>query len=126
MSGRTTGWLWFAPLALIWLLSGSLFSVSEMEQALLIRLGAPIGAMTQPGLQFKLPLLDSVIYYDSRLLTLEPPLEQVILGDQKRVEVKPMPATAWRTLSSSTKPCVPFLRPSYTWPNCSVLLCGAN
>lgn len=88
MSGRITVWLWFAPLAFVWLLSGSLFSVSEIEQALVIRLGAPIGAMTQPGLQFKLPLLDSVIYYDSRLLTLEPPLEQVILGDQKRVEVK--------------------------------------
>lgn len=88
MSGRIPGWLWFAPLALLWLCSRSLFSVSEIEQALVIRLGAPIGAMTQPGLQFKLPLLDSVVYYDARLLTLEPPLEQVILGDQKRVEVK--------------------------------------
>jgi len=33
-------------------------------------------------------LLDSVIYYDSRLLTLEPAVEQVILGDQKRIEVQ--------------------------------------
>ena len=88
MSGRFMVWLCFGTLALLWLLSGSLFSVSEIEQALVIRLGAPIGATTQPGLQFKLPLLDSVVYYDARLLTLEPPLEQVILGDQKRVEVK--------------------------------------
>lgn len=88
MSGRFMAWLWFGAFALLWLLSGSLFSVSEIQQALVIRLGAPIGVMTQPGLQFKLPLLDSVVYYDARLLTLEPPLEQVILGDQKRVEVK--------------------------------------
>ena len=88
MSRRFMAWLWFGAFALLWLLSGSLFSVSEIQQALVIRLGAPIGVMTQPGLQFKLPLLDSVVYYDARLLTLEPPLEQVILGDQKRVEVK--------------------------------------
>jgi membrane protease subunit HflC len=88
MSSRLIGWLWVGTFALLWLLSGSLFSVSEIEQALVIRLGAPIAAVARPGLQFKLPMLDSVVYYDSRLLTLEPPLEQVILGDQKRVEVK--------------------------------------
>ena len=88
MSARLIGWLAPGALAFLWLLSGSLFSVSEIEQALVIRLGAPVGAVTQPGLKLKLPMIDSVVYYDARLVTLEPPLEQVILGDQKRVEVK--------------------------------------
>lgn len=72
----------------LWLLSTSLYTVNEVQQALIVRLGAPIGAVTEPGLQLKLPLVDSVIYYDNRLLTLEPAVEQVILGDQKRIEVQ--------------------------------------
>ena len=70
------------------LVSVSTFVVSETEQALIIRLGAPQRVVSTPGLDFKMPLVDSVIYYDSRQLLLEPPLEQVILGDQKRIEVQ--------------------------------------
>ncbi|MGA2708827.1 MAG: protease modulator HflC [Steroidobacteraceae bacterium] len=73
---------------LLWLLSNTLYTLSEVQQALIVRLGAPIGAVSEPGLKFKLPMIDSVIYYDSRLLTLEPAAEQVILGDQKRIEVQ--------------------------------------
>ena len=73
---------------LLWLLSNTLYTVSEDQQALIVRLGAPIGVVNEPGLKFKLPLVDSVIYYDKRLLTVEPTVEQVILGDQKRIEVQ--------------------------------------
>jgi membrane protease subunit HflC len=69
------------------LAASTLFTVSETEQALIVRTGAPQGVITEPGLKVKVPLLDSVIFYDTRLLTLEPPAEQVILGDQKRIEV---------------------------------------
>ena len=54
----------------------------------MVRLGAPIGVATQPGLMTKAPFIDNVISYDTRLLLLEPPTEQVILGDQKRLEVQ--------------------------------------
>jgi membrane protease subunit HflC len=73
---------------LLWLLSATLYTVSEVQQALIVRLGAPIGVVNEPGLKFKLPLVDSVIFYDRRLLTMEPAAEQVILGDQKRIEVQ--------------------------------------
>lgn len=75
-----------AALAL-WLLDEALYTVSETQQALVVRLGAPIGVVGKPGLQFKVPLIDTVIYYDTRLLPLYPPAEQIILGDQKRIEV---------------------------------------
>jgi len=80
----------FAAVAfvLLWLLSNTLYTLGEVQQALIVRLGAPIGVVNEPGLKFKLPMIDSVIYYDSRLLTLEPAVEQVILGDQKRIEVQ--------------------------------------
>jgi len=77
-----------AVIALLWLAASATYSVTEMQQALIVRVGAPIGVVSSPGLKFKLPLADSVIYYDRRLLTLEPPTEQVILGDQKRLEVQ--------------------------------------
>ncbi|MGA2043932.1 MAG: protease modulator HflC [Roseiarcus sp.] len=87
-----TSWLRPALAALLGLalaaLWSSLYAVGEGEQALLVRLGAPIGASAEPGLKMKMPFIDSVIVYDARLLLLEPPAEQVILGDQKRLEVQ--------------------------------------
>ena len=77
-----------AAFVLAWLLSGTLYTVHEGEQVLVVRQGAPIGVITEPGLKLKMPLIDSVTYYEARLLTLEPPPEQVILGDQKRIVVQ--------------------------------------
>jgi membrane protease subunit HflC len=71
-----------------WTLSSALYTVQEATQALVVRLGAPVGVVTEPGLRLKMPVIDSVIVYDTRLLPLEPPSEQVILGDQKRLEVQ--------------------------------------
>ena len=74
--------------ALSWLLASSLFTVAQTDQALLVRLGRPVRTETQPGLNFKIPLIDSVVLYDKRLLPLEPGVDQIILGDQKRIEVE--------------------------------------
>ncbi|MFI4889263.1 MAG: protease modulator HflC [Steroidobacterales bacterium] len=88
MSARRSVGLVAAALFLLWLLSTTLYTVSEVQQALIVRLGAPIGVVNEPGLKFKLPLVDSAIFYERRLLTMEPSVEQVILGDQKRIEVQ--------------------------------------
>lgn len=63
----------------------SLFTLNEGENALVVRLGAPVGVIETPGLKVKAPFIDSVFINDARLLLLEPPSEQVILGDQKRI-----------------------------------------
>ncbi|HAT49735.1 MAG: protease modulator HflC [Nitrospirae bacterium] len=80
--------LFVLALFALWLLSATLYVVGETQQALVIRFGAPVVPVHEPGLKAKLPLIDRVIYYDARLLTLELPTEQVILGDQKRIEVQ--------------------------------------
>jgi membrane protease subunit HflC len=86
----TPFWIAAALAALAaYLLSDSMFVVSEGQQALVVRLGAPVAEARTPGLRFKAPLIDSVYAYDTRLLLLEAPIEQVILGDQKRLEVQP-------------------------------------
>ena len=85
---RSTVLGWMAVALLLWLVSAVAYVVSETEQALVVRLGAPVRVVNTPGLNAKWPLVDTLIVYDSRQLLLEPPLEQVILGDQKRIEVQ--------------------------------------
>jgi membrane protease subunit HflC len=71
----------------LYIIGSSFYVLRESQLALLIRLGAPSGVISEPGLKFKFPFIDSLVFYDGRLQTLLPPTEQVILGDQKRIEV---------------------------------------
>ena len=77
----------FAAFA-IWTLSEAVYSVTEGQRALIVRLCMPVEVVAEPGLKTKLPFIDSAITFDTRLLLLEPPAVQVILGDQKRLEVE--------------------------------------
>jgi membrane protease subunit HflC len=65
----------------------SLFTVYQTRLALVVRLGQPVRVVTEPGLNFKIPLIDSVIYVDKRILDLENPSQEVIASDQKRLVV---------------------------------------
>jgi membrane protease subunit HflC len=89
VKGRALGIAAALAALLVYLLSDSVYVVAEGQQALVARLGAPVAQIRTPGLRFKAPLIDSVYAYDTRLLLLEAPTEQVILGDQKRLEVQP-------------------------------------
>src|SRR5438128_8394840 len=65
----------------------SVFTVQQTEQALVVRLGRPVDVVSQPGLNFKAPFIDSVISIDKRILDLENPAQEVIASDQKRLVV---------------------------------------
>ena len=65
----------------------SLFTVSQTEQALVVRLGRPVDVVSEPGLNFKAPFIDTVISIDKRILDLENPSQEVIASDQKRLVV---------------------------------------
>ena len=65
----------------------SMFTVYQTQQALVVRLGQPVRGITEPGLNFKVPLIDSVITIDKRILDLESPAQEVIASDQKRLVV---------------------------------------
>jgi membrane protease subunit HflC len=73
-------------LALI-VLYGSVFTVYQTSQVIVVRLGQPIRVVTDPGLNFKVPLLDSVISVEKRIVDLENPAQEVITSDQKRLVV---------------------------------------
>ncbi|MGJ0506155.1 MAG: protease modulator HflC [Methylocystis sp.] len=82
----------FALLALIGLaaLGGALFTVEQTEQALVLRFGEPVagrGLITQPGLHFKIPLIENVVTFDNRILDVESPNLEVLAADNQRLEV---------------------------------------
>lgn len=65
----------------------AVFTVPQTEQALVVRFGKPVDVVTEPGLHFKVPFIDSVIAIDRRILDLENPSQEVIASDQKRLVV---------------------------------------
>ena len=65
----------------------SLFIVNQTQTALVLRLGSLREVITKPGLNIKVPLIEDVVYYDRRVLALDPPSEQIIMADQKRIDV---------------------------------------
>jgi modulator of FtsH protease HflC len=76
-----------ALVVLFVLVESTLFTVGQTEQALVAQFGEVVGPIRKPGLNVKLPFVQNVITFDKRLLGLELPGEQVILGDQRRLVV---------------------------------------
>jgi membrane protease subunit HflC len=70
------------------LLSDSFFTVRQYEQAMVFQFGDHRRTIqNDPGLHVKLPFVQNVVVYESRVLTIDPPVEQVILADQRRLNV---------------------------------------
>ncbi len=65
----------------------SVFTVQQTEQALVVRLGEPVNVVTEPGLNFKAPFIDTVISVDKRILDLENPSQEIIAFDRRRLVV---------------------------------------
>ena len=63
----------------------SFFIVDQTEQALVLQLGQPRRVIREPGLWLKRPFIENVVDYDNRVLDFEPPHEEVIVSDQKRL-----------------------------------------
>ena len=75
-----------AIFALILLLS-SVFTVQQSQQALVIQFGEPKRVVNEPGLHFKMPLVQEVVYFDKRVLDFDARQEEVPTLDQKQLVV---------------------------------------
>ena len=67
--------------------SGALFTVSQVQQALVLYFGEPVAVFTDAGLHFKKPFVESVVYLDNRILDLETPQQEVLASDNQRILV---------------------------------------
>ena len=65
----------------------SIFVVKEVNQAIVLQFGDPKRIIVDPGLNFKIPFIQNVVYLDKRILNLDTPPEEVIASDQKRLIV---------------------------------------
>lgn len=65
----------------------SLYIVAQPEQAIVLQFGEPIRLVKEPGLKVKMPFIQNVVIYDTRLLNLDPPAQEVVLNDKKRLDV---------------------------------------
>lgn len=73
--------------AVLLVLFESLFILNQTEQAIVLQFGEPVREIKEPGLKFKIPFIQKVVVYDNRLLNLDPPAQEVVLNDKKRLDV---------------------------------------
>ena len=69
--------------AILILVLSATYIVYQSEQAIVLQFGEPIRVVREPGLKFKVPFVQNVVFYDARLLNLDPPAQEVVLNDKK-------------------------------------------
>lgn len=87
MNRRTSLIIGVAIIAVGLGLFSSAFTVHQTDQAIVMQFGKPIRVVTEPGLDWKVPIAQNVLYYEKRVLNLDPPIESILLADQKRILV---------------------------------------
>ena len=73
--------------ALLICLSSLIYIVHQTEQAIVLQFGEPVRVVKDAGLKFKIPFIQNVVFYDTRLLNLDPPAQEIVLNDKKRLDV---------------------------------------
>lgn len=63
----------------------AVFTVNQTEQALILQFGEPIRIISKPGIKFKIPLTQNVVFFEKRIIDLDLPEQEVIASDQKRL-----------------------------------------
>ncbi len=67
--------------------ASALFTVHQTKQAIVLQFGEAKRVIKEPGLAFKIPLVQNVVFYDNRVLDLDPPSFDVLLTDKKRITI---------------------------------------
>ncbi len=73
--------------ALAFVLFNSLYVLPQTEQAIVLQFGEPVRLVKDAGLKLKVPFIQNVVFYDNRLLNLDPPAQEIVLNDKKRLDV---------------------------------------
>jgi membrane protease subunit HflC len=96
---KRLGPLLIALLVVAVVLSGSIFTVDQRQNAMVFQLGEVVSVKTEPGLYFKLPLVQNVRYFDTRILTLDSAdPERFITSEKKNVLVDSF--IKWRVIDA--------------------------
>jgi membrane protease subunit HflC len=63
------------------------YTVPQWEQAIVVQLGEPVRTVQEPGLYFKLPLVQNVLYFDKRLLAYDAAPKEILTKDKQQLVV---------------------------------------
>jgi len=85
MSSKLIGVSGLALVVLAVAAFGSLYTVNQIQQAVVFQFGKPIRVVTDPGLHVKMPFVQNVEYYDKRVLDFNLPVQEPIAADQKKM-----------------------------------------
>ena len=100
MSKKTVGLMLLVILAAV-VITQSAFTVDQTERAIVIQLGRPVGdSALGPGLHFKLPIVQNVVFFDSRILDFDAKPEEITTTDKKYMNVDSY--TKWRIVDPLT------------------------
>lgn len=61
-------------------ISQTIFIVDQTQQAIVLQFGQPVGDLREPGLHFKMPMVQEVRMFDRRILSVDPPPEQMVIA----------------------------------------------
>ncbi len=96
---KSIGSLLIGVLVVLVVLSASMFTVDQRQNALVFQLGEVVSVKTKPGLYFKLPLVQNVRFFDTRILTLDSAdPERFITSEKKNVLVDSF--IKWRVIDA--------------------------
>lgn len=102
--------LTFAAAVALVVASQSVFLVDQREQAIVLQLGQPVGNPDTaggyakgPGLHFKIPVIQEVRYFDRRILSVDPPPEQVVIASSSIQHYKLTPAEIEKGIEPDTE-----------------------
>src|SRR5690606_29914968 len=76
-----------AAVVAVLLTLSAMYTVHESEQALVLQFGEPQRVVKEPGLHFKIPVIQNVVYFSNRVLNFDAPAAEVPTVDQKQVVV---------------------------------------
>ena len=72
-------------LAVLFVGSQSLYVVNQTQKAIVLQLGEPVGDVAKPGLHFKLPFIQNVIFFDARVLDYDARSAEALTSDKKAI-----------------------------------------
>lgn len=84
-------------LIVIVVVSSTVYTVDQTKQAIVIQMGKPVGEISGPGLHFKVPFVQQVIFFERRILLYDAPPAEILTKDKKNLVVDNY--TKWRIVN---------------------------
>ena len=81
-------------IVVIVVVSSAVYTVDQTKQAIVIQMGKPVGEISGPGLHFKIPFVQRVVFFERRILLYDAPPAEILTKDKKNLVVDNY--TKWR------------------------------